>query len=272
MRREAFDTPGEVTLDLRVAQGRVELEAVPGGTTTEIELDARGNDEEVSELLEEARIEARERRGGHEVVVHIEDRRRFGFGFWRKIEIRLKMKVPEGTKVQFEGASADLRGRGHFGALEADSASGDVEFDDVGGDATVNAASGDVAVRSIDGAAEVNTASGDVELGRVGGDLVAKAASGDVNVDDAGASVKIRTASGDQRVGGVTAGRVELQSMSGDITVGIRQGSNVWVDARAMSGDLSSELELGDEQPPEDAPLVELRAASMSGNVEVVRA
>ena len=93
-----------------------------------------------------------------------------------------------------------------------------------------------------------------------------------MNVDDAGASVKIRTASGDQRVGGVTAGRVELQSMSGDITVGIRQGSNVWVDARAMSGDLSSELELGDEQPPEDAPLVELRAASMSGNVEVVRA
>jgi len=26
MRREAFETPGEVTLDLRVAQGRVELE------------------------------------------------------------------------------------------------------------------------------------------------------------------------------------------------------------------------------------------------------
>ena len=263
MRREAFDTPGEVTLDLRVAQGRVELEAVPGGTTTEVELDARGNDEEVSALLEEARLEARERQGGYEVVVHVEDKRRLGFGFWRKVEIRLKISVPEGAKVQFEGASADVRGRGRFGELEADSASGDVDFEDVAGDATVNSASGDVTVRSIDGSAEVNTASGDLELGRVGGDLVAKTASG---------GVKIRTASGDQRIGGVTAGSVELQSMSGDISIGIRQGSNVWVDARAMSGDLSSELELGDEQPADDAPLVELRAASMSGDVNVVRA
>jgi DUF4097 and DUF4098 domain-containing protein YvlB len=271
MRRETFDTPGEVTLDLRVAQGRVDLETMPGGTTTEVELDARGNDDEVRELLEDAQIESRERQGGYEVAVHVEDRRRVGFGFWRKVEIRLKIRAPEGAKVQFEGASADLRGRGRFGALEADSASGDVEFDDVAGDAAVNAASGDVTLRAIGGAAEVNTASGDVELGRVGGDLVAKAASGDVRVDDAGAGVKIRTASGDQRIGGVTAGSVELQSMSGDISVGIRQGSNVWVDARAMSGDLSSELELGDEQPADDAPLVELRAASMSGDVNVVR-
>jgi DUF4097 and DUF4098 domain-containing protein YvlB len=272
MRRETFETPGEVTLDLRVAQGRVDLEAVSGVTTTEVELDARGNDDEVSELLEEARIEARERRDGYEILVHIEDRGRMGFSFWRKAEIRLKIRAPEGAKVKFEGASADLRGRGRFGALEADSASGDVEFEDVAGDANVNSASGDVTVRSIDGAAEVNTASGDVELGRVVGELVAKAASGDVGVDDAGAGVKIRTASGDQRIGGVTAGSVELQSMSGDISVGIRQGSNVWVDARAMSGDLSSELELGDEQPSEDAPLVELRAASMSGDVNVLRA
>jgi DUF4097 and DUF4098 domain-containing protein YvlB len=272
MRREAFDTPGEVTLDLRVATGRIELEAVPGSTQTEVELDARGNDDEVRELLEEARIEARERQGGYEVVVHVEDKRRQGFGFWRKVEVRLKIRVPAGAKIQFEGASADVRGRGRFGGLEADSASGDVEFDDVAGDATVNAASGDVTVRSIDGAADVNTASGDVELGRVGGELVAKAASGDINVNEAGADVKIRTASGDQRIGGVIAGSVELQSMSGDISVGIRQGSNVWVDARAMSGDLSSELELGDEQPPDDAPLVELKAASMSGDVNVVRA
>ncbi len=145
MRRETFDTPGEVTLDLRVAQGRVDLETVPGGTTTEVELDARGNDDEVRELLEEARIESRARQGGYEVVVHVEDRRRVGFGFWRKVEPRLKISVPEGAKVQFEGASADIRGIGRFGALEADSASGDVEFDDVAGEATVNSASGDVA-------------------------------------------------------------------------------------------------------------------------------
>jgi hypothetical protein len=61
--------------------------------------------------------------------------------------------------------------------------------------------------------------------------------------------------------------------MSGDITVGIRQGSNLWVDARAMSGDLNSEVQLDDVPPSEDgAPLVELRATSMSGDIDVVRA
>jgi DUF4097 and DUF4098 domain-containing protein YvlB len=272
MRKETFETPGEVTLDIRLAQGRVELEAAPG-SATEVELDAHGHDEEVHELLQEARIESRERRGGHEVAVHVEDRKRLGFGFWRKVDVRLTIRAPEGTNVRFEGASADLRGRGRFGALEANSASGDIEFDELAREARVNTASGDVNLRSVDGTADVNTASGDVDLGRVTDVVNAKTASGDVHVDDAAAGVKIRTASGDQQIGAVTAGSVELQSMSGDISVGIRRGSNVWVDARAMSGDLSSELELGDEQPTdENAPLVELSAASMSGDVEVLRA
>jgi hypothetical protein len=61
--------------------------------------------------------------------------------------------------------------------------------------------------------------------------------------------------------------------MSGDITVGVRQGSNLWVDARAMSGDLSSEVDLDDAPPSDDGgPLVELRATSMSGDIDVVRA
>jgi hypothetical protein len=272
MRKETFETPGDVTLDIRVAQGRVELEAVPG-STTEVELDAHGHDEEVRELLEDARVEARERRGGYEVAVHIDDRKRGGFGFWRKVDVRLTVRAPEGANVKFEGASADVRGRGRFGALEANSASGDIEFEELDGAARVNSASGDVSLRAVDGMADISTASGDVDLGRVADMLSAKTASGDVHVDEAGAGVKIRTASGDQQIGGVTAGSVELQSMSGDISVGIRRGSNVWVDARAMSGDLSSELDLGDEQPTdENAPLVELSAASMSGDVRVVRA
>src|SRR6185437_2092956 len=71
MRREVFETPGQVTLDLRVPSGRIDLETGPG-TTTEVELDARGGADQVRELLEDARIELREVRGGHEVVVDVE--------------------------------------------------------------------------------------------------------------------------------------------------------------------------------------------------------
>jgi DUF4097 and DUF4098 domain-containing protein YvlB len=268
MRHESFETPGELTLEVRVPAGRIEIEAVEG-TTTEVELDVRGG-EEAAELLEEARIELRESRGGHEVVVEVEDRR--WSRFWRRLDVRLRIQAPEGANLRVSTASADLRARGRFGWLEAEAASGDVEVDEISGDATAKAASGDLNLASVGGAANINTASGDVKLGHVAGEVVVKAASGDVTVGDARGDATISTASGDQRIEAVTAGKVDLKAMSGDIKIGIRQGSNVWVDARAMSGELSSEVALGDEPPAEDAPLVELRAASMSGDIEVVRA
>jgi DUF4097 and DUF4098 domain-containing protein YvlB len=268
MRRETFETPGELTLEVRVPTGRIEIEAFDG-TTTEVELDVRGGDE-AAELLEEARIELRESRGGHEVVVEVESRR--WSRLWRRLDIRLRIVAPEGANLRLSTASGDLRARGRLGWLEAEAASGDMEVDELSGDATVKAASGDVSLATVGGAANINTASGDIKLGYIAGDLAVKAASGDVTVSEARGDATISTASGDQRIEAVTAGKVDLKSMSGDIKIGIRQGSNVWVDARAMSGDLSSEVALGDEPPAEDAPLVELRAASMSGDIEVVRA
>jgi DUF4097 and DUF4098 domain-containing protein YvlB len=271
MIRESFETPAPVTLDLSIPEGRIDIETVDG-TTTEVELDARGNEDEVRETLEGAQIEHRATGKGHEVTVDLRDRRRLGFGFWRKVDVRLSIRAPHGAHVRTDSASADVSGRGRYGSLDAKTASGDVEFEEVEGEAHVRAASGDVAVRSIGGDASVNSASGDVELGRVRGETSVKTASGDVTVGDAGGGVSVATASGDQRIEAVTAGSVSLQSASGDIEIGIRQGSNVWVDARAMSGDTRSELELADAPPDDDAPLVELRAASMSGDVTVRRA
>jgi hypothetical protein len=267
MRRETFETPGELTLDVRVPTGRIEIE-IADGTTTTVELDIRGG-EEAAELLEEARIELRESRGGHEVVVEVEDRR--WSRFWRRLDIRLRMQAPEGANLRLSTASGDLRAHGRLGWLEAEAASGDLEVDEVTGDATAKTASGDVNVASVGGTATVNTASGDIRLGRVAGETVLKAASGDIALAEAGGDATIATASGDQRIGAVTVGKVDLKSASGDIKIGIREGSNLWVDARAMSGDLNSEVALGDEPPAEDAPFVELRAASMSGDIDVVR-
>jgi DUF4097 and DUF4098 domain-containing protein YvlB len=224
-------------------------------------------------LLDEARIDLRESPRGHEVVVHVGARRRIGFGFWRKVDVRLTIRTPQGASLQAHTASADLRGRGPIGSLEAKTASGDVELDRLVGDATVETASGDVRIRDVGGKVDVSAASGDVELGRAGGAVAARTASGDVTVEEAAGDVRIRTASGDGRVDSVSAGSVDLQSASGDILVGIREGSNVFVDARALSGDLTSEVELDDAPPTAgDAPLVELRASSMRGDIAVVRA
>lgn len=266
MRRETFETPGDVTLELSLAGGQIEIVTVEG-TKTEVELDARGNGDDAQQTLDDARIELR---GDNHVVVEV--RKRGVLGFLRDLDLQLSIRAPHGAHVRSETASSQLRGRGRFGSLEARSASGDVDLDEVTGDAVAKTASGDVGLMEVGGDAVVNTASGDVELGRVVGEAVVKTASGDVTVREGGGAVNVSTASGDQRIGAVTAGAVTLQSASGDIGVGIREGSNVWVDARAMSGSTRSELELDDVPPAGDAPLVELRATSMSGDVTVSRA
>jgi hypothetical protein len=87
--------------------------------------------------------------------------------------------------------------------------------------------------------------------------------------------VTVQTASGDQQIDAVTHGQVTMQSASGDLSVGIRRGSRLAVDARSLSGDTTSEIELDEYELDDDAPeapLVELRATAMSGDIHVARA
>jgi DUF4097 and DUF4098 domain-containing protein YvlB len=250
-------------LNVRIPSGRIELEAVEGEETV-VELDA------APEIEEAARIELRPRRDGHEVVVQIDKRS----GFFRQFngDVRLRVTAPAGADVAVSTASADVEARGAFGNLEAQSASGDVEFDQLTGDAKVQSASGDVKLSRVQGGLTVDTASGDLEVGHVGGNGKIRAASGDVSVDEAASSLKVQTASGDLDIRSVSEGEVSLQTASGDIEIGIKEGSKLWIDARSMSGETSSELDVTDVPPEGDGPAVEVRATAMSGDIRVKRA
>jgi DUF4097 and DUF4098 domain-containing protein YvlB len=248
MRTESFATPGDVELRIEIPKGMVELETAETAETV-VELEARGRD--ADEYEREARIEARPRGAGYEVVVDASARR--GLLGFREGEYRVRIKAPEGSSVRAELASADISGRGRFGELEIAVASGDVAFDEVEGQAKVNTASGDVELRQV-GSAKVNSA------------------SGDIRIDESG-PVDANTASGDIRLRSVSAGEVKLHSASGDLEIGIAKGSRLWVDAQSLSGDTSSELELeGGPSGEDDGPLVELRAQTMSGDIAVRRA
>ena len=80
-----------------------------------------------------------------------------------------------------------------------------------------------------------------------------------------------KSVSGDQRVT-VAEGKVALVSVSGDLEARVRPGSRVFVDANAVSGDVSSELELSGAASNGEGPLVEIRARSVSGDVRIARA
>ena len=284
MRTETFATPGEVRLDIRLGSGEIRLDTGDLQETT-VRLEPLRDNDATREAIEQARVELRPRGDGHEVIVDVRGRSRFGRG----ADVRIEVGCPDGTEVEVRSGSADVEGHGHFGDVEVETGSGDVRFGDVG-NAEISAASGDVQVASIGGEARVNTASGDIQLGSIAAEgkvnsasgdiqiregkasLNVNSASGDVQIREAWSSLSVNTASGDQNIAALTQGSVGLKSASGDLKVGIREGSTLWVDARSRSGEVTSELPVSDLPPEGDAPHVELRANTMSGDITLVRA
>jgi DUF4097 and DUF4098 domain-containing protein YvlB len=281
MRTETFQTPGPVRLDVRLGSGEIRLEASDTAETT-VTLEPLRDSEASSTAIEEARIEQR----GDEILVDVRGPRRF----LRGADVLIEIRCPEESSVRAKSGSADIKGHGRMGSVEVETGSGDVQFSEVSGDAEINAASGDVQISRVGGRGRINTASGDVQLATVAGEAKINSASGDVQIREAGnalevntasgdvlvreasASVSANSASGDQTVGSVVEGKVDVKTASGDIKVGIREGSTLWVDARSRSGEVRSELPVSDLPPEGDAPHVELRANSMSGDITVVRA
>ena len=289
MRTETFHTPGEVRLDIRLGAGEVRLETAEVEETTVVLEPLRDDDSSVA-AVQNARVELRERGAAHEVVIDVRERGRGLGGLLRGAEVLVAVTSPAGTSVESKTGSAEVEGRGSFGSVEVETGSGDVEFGEIAGearinaasgdvqlgsvgrDARVNSASGDVQIRSVAGEAKINSASGDVILREVGGELSVNTASGDVLVREASSAVTVNTASGDQEIGRVAVGKVTLKSASGNVKVGIPEGTNLWVDARSRSGEVRSELPVSEVPPEGEGPVVELRANTMSGDITVGRA
>lgn len=275
MRRETFSTPGPVRLNLELPAGRIEIETNNSDETT-VELEALGRNEFVEELVNTARMDSNRRGDGYEVFVEAKLRGGFFLSFGRGPEIRLRISCPKGAVLDIRTKSADVQGRGEFRAADIKTASGDVSLDEVHEDTRVKTASGDVQVDRAGGVLSVNSASGDLHVGSVSGPSEIQLLSGDVFIRDAGDSITANTISGDQRIDAVYQGRMDLRAVSGDISVGIRRGSRIFVDANTVSGSTVSELDLSDA-PMEHAvegesTLVELFAKTVSGDVRIERA
>ena len=280
MRSETFHTPSGVRLNLEMPAGSIEIQTADT-EDTHVELEAVSDNEQVREMVEAARLEAVRRGDGYEVIVEVRTRHGVWISFSRgpdirlgTPEMRLRITCPAGAALDVRTKSADLQARGEYSLVDFKTASGDVSVDR-SADAYVKTASGDVHLDTVDGALDVKTVSGDVMVGSVARDANVQAVSGDVLIRSNDGSVNANTVSGDQQFGAVMRGRVELRAVSGDITLGIRRGSRVFIDANTVSGSTSSEFDLSDTPsapPATDAPLVEIFAKTVSGDVRLERA
>ena len=276
-----FDTPGSVSLHIRLPGGRVAVTTADEPTTS-VELVPTGR--RGSDAVENVEIRAEERPGGHRIVIEEKDRIRWGpIRITWGADVLVRITCPHGADLDLSGGSTDLRVEGDLGEVSVRTASGDVKLDAVQKKLQVKTASGDVDVRAIEADGTVNTVSGDIGVERVEGSLVARAVSGDARIIAVRGPLTLTTTSGDARIESVESGEVTFQSVSGDARIGVSRGTRVWIDATSVSGDLESELGLADHDPATESeaaeeaeasqgPLVPLQIKTVSGDVTIVRA
>ena len=266
---KTFETPTAPELELRLAAGTI---VVQTEDTDRTEVDLEPLDEAAEEVLPYVRTELRETGSRPRVLVEVPERRGLASFISRGPRFSLRVTCPHGSDAIVRSKSADFESRGRLGALDAASASGDVEAREVDGRTTVQTASGDVDLGEAGGPVSVQTVSGDISIRHAGGDVKASAVSGDIQLAEAGGAVEASTVSGDQRITAAGRGAVALESVSGDVQVGILRGVDVWLDVRSMSGDTTSELDAGEGPPPAEGQAIELRAQTVSGDIRIQRA
>jgi DUF4097 and DUF4098 domain-containing protein YvlB len=258
-----FPAPTPLRLRVRLASGSVDVVAEERDTAT-VDVQPYDNRDASRELAERTSVELH---GDTLSVIAAED---FGGLLRRSGSVRIEVRVPMDGPVEIKAASADTACRGRYAAAAVDSASGDIFVEHVTGDAATRTASGDIRLIRVDGALSVAGASGDVRADRVGGEVDAKLASGDLQVGEAGADVRVKTASGDVRLDAVDRGKVQIGTTSGDVGVGVRAGTGVWLDISTVSGSTSNGLDMGGDESG-SAPQLALQLRTVSGDIDVHR-
>jgi DUF4097 and DUF4098 domain-containing protein YvlB len=200
--------------------------------------------------------------------------------------VDVTIELPQDSRLHAEIGLADLRADGRLGETRIHGGLSEIRLDQtrqvqvvVGlGSVTVNRAlgrtevtsAGEISIGEIDGEAEIENLNGKTWVGEVSGGLRIKSANGDITVDRAHADVAVKTANGSIQIGEVVTGAIALETGSGALEIGIRDGSAAWVDARTRFGRVLNGLEAA-EGPEPSEQAVEIRARTSFGDIAIHR-
>jgi Putative adhesin len=84
---------------------------------------------------------------------------------------------------------------------------------------------------------------------------------------------RVTNVSGDVRVLVLDQGSLHVRSVSGNVLVGVATGVDLHVDVESVSGEITSDIALGDAPGPERSEArVDVSVRSVSGDVAIERA
>jgi DUF4097 and DUF4098 domain-containing protein YvlB len=193
--------------------------------------------------------------------------------------------VPKGSSVEVSAVSADVSSRGVLGTQRLKSVSGEVTADIAGDESDVRSVSGDVTVHGSGKPISLRVASvsGSLDLTNTSGKIDVVTVSGDARVQMEDTSeFRGRTTSGDLEVRGKLTrdGRVDVEGVSGDITLRVSAPGGLSTEIESFSGDINGCLAEHVERVSKYGPGVRLnirtveagarvRAKTLSGDIDI---
>ena len=206
------------------------------------------------------------------VRVSVSEQRKRSGAWKRRKGVKIELATPAQTALIVNGAAADVHSNGTLRAVRFTTAAGEARLDRVSDDVDVAGAAGGVHVNEVGGQLSVHLASGDVVAGSVGRGLNLRTASGDVAVSDVTGDSSVSSISGDVDIACTGAGSLAVHVLSGDVTVGIAPGVTSALDVSTLSGKTTSDLQVSGSPTAPDAPRLDLKVNTVSGDVRIRRA
>ena len=201
----------------------------------------------------------------------------------------ITIDLPAGSSLVAYLAHSSVHADGSFGECELHMASGRVQLDRINA-LQANIAAGEVTIghiaerANIDGGAfamrisEVkdtvklsSSGAGQTWIGHASADLDLSSAHGGFDIDRADGSVTAKTADGAIRIGRLTRGQAELMNRSGNIEVGISEGTAARVDANSERGLVRNSVP-SQENPDTSDNKVTVHARTRYGDIIIQRA
>ena len=248
------NTKGEVTVTAW-DKNQVQVTGTLGDGAKPLELDGDGNN-----------IDIRVDTGGD---------KKGWFGSWgndtRMQPTVLNVRVPKGVQLEVNVVSAPVSIDGlDGGKVEVDSVSGRIRANVHSPDVSMQTVSGTIDLAGKAGKADLQTVSGDITAPSISDKIEAQTVSGRMTIGGGPwRDANFSTVSGDTRIlGGITdGGKLTVNSMSGDVELGLPGNTSARLEASTFSGELRSDF--GSPTKGDDGPGKELKTTIGSGNGQI---
>jgi DUF4097 and DUF4098 domain-containing protein YvlB len=277
-----FETPEPISVTIELSVGDVRFTAADRADTVVEVRPSDASDESDVKAAEQTHVEY----ANGALLVRGPKSRVFDFS--RKTRsVDVTIGLPAGSRLSLDAAVGDVSSAGPLGEcriktstghvrldqtgpLRLNTSGGHVTVDSVAGDAEIATGTGRIRVGEIDGAAIIKNSNGNTDIGAVSGDARIRAANGDISIVRATAGVDAKTANGSIRIAEVVRGTVVLATATGDLEIGVAEGTAAWLEVSTGYGRVRNQL--AETSGPETSEeTVKVRAHTSYGDVTVVR-